>query len=165
MTTLAQIRKVAKVSFINLMEDRSFKEHEKSKLFFYRKNENDIYQIIDFELLRGGENLRIGIYCWVPEFHAEYDMQTFPKALYLNNGGHLLRDRVGAGNRFWDVREVESLASSLSDILSEIDRLAIPWFDGIATRHDLIEVLEERVKKRSSFPKKREEILGKVRTV
>ena len=160
MTTIAQLRKVAKDSFIDAMINRGFEESKKSKLFFYRVGNDDIYQIVDFEILRGGENLRIGVYCWVPEVQGGYDMASFPKHLAITNGCYLLKNSIGRGSRFWDLRDEEKRGNCLDEILSELDRIALPWFADITSRSDLVEAMFLDLKESEYFEEDKQAILG-----
>lgn len=141
LVTKTELRKIAsECGLLSAMLERGFEESKKSKLFFYRKNKNAIFQMITFEILRGGENLEIATFNWVPEIHEEYDITEFPKAVKITNGGCITKKgTVGRGSKFWDLRNLQKMNENCVNILESIDLVAIPWLDSVRTRNDLIE--------------------------
>lgn len=160
--TLAQLRKmVIAHGFKAQMSERGFEESNKSKLLFFRKNNDNIYQIINFEILSGGENLRILVFNWVPELVEGYDIANFPKSLTITNGDYITKKgRIGLGAKFWDLRDHSQINTHLDDILGDIDKFAIPWFEEIKTRSDLISIIFPDTKEKPTFASVKERVLN-----
>lgn len=161
MTTSAQLSALAKKSgFHANMERKGFKHSKKSKMLFYRKNSNDIYQIICLHILTGGENVKIAVFNWVPELHESYDIEQFPKDLKITNGGFVTSmSDIGMGSRLWDLRNHDDIGATLNEISTQIDQVAIPWLNRIETRSDLIATLFVDIKNNSRFKKLSAKIL------
>jgi hypothetical protein len=138
MTTLAQIKKIAKTEFIPAMEKHGFQESSKASMKFYRESKDGIFHIISFNVLRSGELLRIHVYSWVIEFEDEFNMDKFPKYTSILNGDCLGESRIGIEDKLWEIMDLENIPTVLAEILDRVNKIALPWLDGITNREELI---------------------------
>lgn len=139
MTTLAQIKKIAKADFIPAMKERGFSQNSKAAMDFYREGDDGIYHMITFYILRSGENLRIHVYGWVKEIDEDIDISKFPRGTSMINGDCLGEKEIGIEDKWWDIADLDNIPSVLDEVLADIDDIAIPWLDGITSRDKLIE--------------------------
>ncbi|KPV93607.1 hypothetical protein AN214_04357 [Pseudoalteromonas sp. P1-9] len=161
MTTLAQIKKIAKQDFIPAMKARGFLESSKSAMVFYKKHLDDIFQVIMFDLLSNKEDLEVLVFSWVPELKQSYDMKEFPKKLVITNGGSLDKNGLSESADYWEVSQIESVASILNEIIVSVDSHAIPWLNEINSREKLVDALFPDVSCRPNFTERKERILSK----
>lgn len=161
MTTLAQIKKLAKPWFISEMKARGFSQNSKASMTFFREGVDGIYHFISFYILSSGENLRVNVFAWVPEINAVYDFSQFPKKIGITNGGGLRDNDINIGHKYWKVRDEAEIINALKEILLGIDKVAIPWLDGVDTREELLERFFIDEKNRDNFQEIKERILSK----
>ncbi|WP_100915003.1 hypothetical protein [Pseudoalteromonas spongiae] len=161
MTTLAQIKKIAKPWFIPEMKERGFSQNSKATLTFFREAVDGIYHFISFDILSSGENLRVNVFAWVPEINATYDFSQFPKKIGITNGGGLRDNDINIGHKYWKVRDEAEIINALKEILLGIDKIAIPWLDSVDTREELLERFFIDAKNRDNFQERKVRILSK----
>lgn len=138
MTTLAQIKKIAKLSFIPAMKERGFSQNSKDTMAFFREGNDGIYHLIAFYILQSGINLRIHVYSWVKEMADDFDMTKFPRGTSMVIGDCLADNEIGIGCKIWRIDHLDGIPKVLDEVLIDIDSIAIPWLDGITTREELI---------------------------
>ena len=146
MATKAQVTKIAKARFIPELEEIGFCFFE--GLCAYRIN-NDIYQFIVPSVFNKGWNLRISVYCWVPELD-KYNMKTFPNNILLGwAGGHVGGNRKNSyflSANDWCIKDTENISSALDDALKSVLNDGLSFFDKVHDRKTLAEFLEYQYK-------------------
>lgn len=164
MTTLAQVKKVAKTRFIPALEAHGFKHIKPME--FMRRRPGHLYDFVALGILRGGGNLGASVLCWVPELDPEIDLEAIeknsPGTLYC--GGDLGWDRISFGGKLWDVSLEADIAPALEKVLDQVERIALPWFDSIDSREALVGALAPEVRNQPDFEQLREAILRKTHT-
>ena len=164
MTTLAQVKKVAKQRFIPTLEAHGFK-HIKT-MDFLRRRPDYIHDVIALGILRGGGNLRASVDCWVPELDPEIDPRSIEKVPppAISSGGDLGFDRISFGGRLWNVSREADIGPALDAVLDQVERIALPWFAAIESREKLVEALVPEVRNQPDFEQVRQAILQKTHT-
>jgi hypothetical protein len=148
MTTRNQLYKAAKASFIPQMEELGFKMSKKDKLYFYRKGADDICEFIEFSIPRSGVFTEVAVGCWVPEMSLGYDYCKFPCSMSMICGGGLSIEGSQihpVGGTYFDIEDPVCLETVLEDVIQGVRVIALPWFDEIKRREDLIDKVPKRI--------------------
>lgn len=139
MTTLAQLKKYAKAYFTPELQKRGFTIGPKRPIY-WRRIEDDIYHMMWLDLDRAHEQVRVMVHAWVPEGQPNYDGR-FPDGAGMFAGNYLDPRGLDISAFYWDVQDEARAQASFKDILAVIDAIALPWFDRVKTRQDLIKVI------------------------
>ena len=144
MTTLVQIDKFASKWFNDQMRRRGFAVEK--KFLFWRKR-GPLYDMFMPEILSGGVNLRIRMSIWSPWVDHPDDGQlgSFPPP-YALVGGTLSEDfpaRMSSGELF-TIETEQQVEASLNNILSLIDKYALPWFPTVNSFESYIAYVDAR---------------------
>lgn len=132
MTTYAQLDKYGKDGFIPRLQALGFTHH---KSFCFSRVVNGIHHILVSQILSSKVRLRIWPHVWVPELGSGANepypqglriVAEFPSWQYEN-----WRDS-------WDVPDEGRSHASLDEILKQLERDVIPWFDSVRRGKDLL---------------------------
>lgn len=146
MTTLTQLKRYAKPCFTPEMQKRGFALGPKRPIYWRKKG--DIYHMMWFDLDRIGKECRVMVHAWVPEFRPEA-MENFPDAAGCVAGNHLYPSKMGLSGHYWNVQDEARAQESFRSIHAAVDAVAIPWWDKVLTRVDLVRVLRPEMKDRA----------------
>lgn len=135
MTTITQIVKAGKVSFIPSMLELGFEHH--GKLCFSKCTSSGVHHIISSNLSYG-ENLTFHVTCIVAEYSPQ-KMENFPFNVPVTSGGELGEDLIAG--ELWEVGDVSVLENVLSDVLSKVRDFAMPWLESVQSREDYVREL------------------------
>jgi hypothetical protein len=139
-TKALELRKYAKRYLATEMRSRGFETIARKEDYYFRQV-NGIYHFFWLELDRAGNEMRVMVHATVPEAYPEgYFDKIFPRVGAFT-GGFLRADSIDIGADYWGVRTEQEAQSSLKQVLAAIDRVAIPWFDGIVTRGALVKAI------------------------
>jgi len=142
MTTIAQLTKAAKESFIPAIEKYGFKHY--GKLVFSRVVGDGVHQVIAAELSYG-ENLKFIITCFVEEFDPKY-MERYPMNIPITSGGEL-GEALLAGE-LWEVDTLNNIDKVFEDVEINVIKYALPWFSTVESRKDYVRVLYPHLKEK-----------------
>jgi hypothetical protein len=139
MTTLSELRKLARTSLTPELEKRGFKLAPK-RLQYWRKK-SDVYHILSAQVFSGGAAMRLWAFPWVPEGQGVYDMSRFPDRVAVYAGGALGEHGIGVGGKSWAIATEADAHASFRDILRLLDTVGIPELDKITTRQALADAV------------------------
>ena len=156
MTTLRQLERAAKKSFVRQMNDRGFDYHR--NLEFSRTTPAGVIQLVSGGVSYGA-NLTFSVTCVVPEFRQDI-LDDFPSNVPMTCGGGLGEGLLTA--ELWDVENLdeERLEHVLDEVLAEIDAHAIPWFESVMTREQYVRAMFPHLRKRAENDGRLEAIRG-----
>lgn len=127
MATISLIEKVAREWFSDQMRIRGFAVER--RFTFWRKR-GPLFDLLWSEVLSGGRWLRVGVTIWSPWVDdPEGRVGKFPPSSFLI-GGTLSNKfpQLMMGGHLYEVETADSIRQSLTEILADVDRNAIPWF-------------------------------------
>ena len=151
----------AGAALVREMRDRGF--DYLGDLAFARVVGDGVHQIISGGI-RHGANLTFSVTCIVPEY-GDSVMEDYP-VVPLTCGGGLGDEYFSA--TLWDVGDDDEydLNAIYSEVLSLIDRYALPWFDRINNRKAYVSVMFEHLREKAVSEGRLEAILhGTSRTL
>ncbi len=106
---------------------------------FYRyRADEDLYDILSLRLIGFGTRIIVDAFIWIPEFDMEDHDGVLPDDLMGISGGVLGGDDI----EFYPLlRETCSLPFDktwMDELCRRVEKVALPWFDSITTRQDLL---------------------------
>ena len=151
MTTLAQLKKLAKDAFTPFLAEKGF---EQVSAFTYTRDVKEGVKHVIYPNINYGENLTVYISCHVPEMD-DYLGSTFPKNLLDGFvGGELdpspepleFPGVFRYGSHLWKVPDESSAHAALVEIKACVIEFALPFFAGIQNRQDMINAMHPHQK-------------------
>lgn len=135
MTTQAQLRRLAQPWLTPELVARGFSLGP-NRLEYQRKV-GPVFHFLTAQVLRGGDDMCLWTFPWMPEGQAPYDMNEFPRGIGVYAGGRLGQNSVGIGGKSWPIATEADVHASYRDMLQVLDKVAIPFLDRIVTREAL----------------------------
>lgn len=158
MTTLTQLKKYAKYSLIPYMEGNGFQQIK--ALTFIKEGPEDIKYVVWPEISYG-ENLKLLVVCITEEMN-ELIAKGFPSYVPKMVGGELGPEDEIAYELFhlWKVGCEEDATESLNGIQLAMDKYALPFFDSIQNRQDLVNFIYPTLRRDDEFSRIIDKILA-----
>ena len=130
MTTLTQLKKLAKDGFIPFMKENGFEIFH--TFTFVKKGKEEIFFVIYPEISHGG-NLRITAVCHTDEMQELFSPE-FPKYISRMVGGYLEpgEDIAYENRHIWKIDTEEMATEALKEIKSCLEESAFSFFDSIS---------------------------------
>lgn len=139
MTTLRQLNSIAKHDLNPFLRKNGFKTI--NILDFNRKNKDEIFNIIFFNI-NYGANLTVTVACHTKEMDP-LCAHPYPKDFCDIIGSALKPNRdIQLGNsHLWEVETMEKAEVAITEIKTAIIEYALPFFESMKTREDMINYL------------------------
>lgn len=138
MTTLSQLKKIARSDFLPTLEKKGFSLI--STFTLTREADEKILHVIS-PIISYGTNLKVYITCYTPEMDEDdLPQYRFPKGLPTMVGGELDPDQDPSpiSGHLWKVGNETDAKRSFDEVLKWIRLRAFPFFQKIQNREALI---------------------------
>ncbi|MDC0664107.1 hypothetical protein [Marinobacter sp. SS21] len=160
MTTASELKKLAKETITPFLIEKGF---QLVKSYAFVRERSGMFDILDFSIFNGGWNLRPIVKCWVPELDPDFECSKFPKKLpsRISSGGYLNPfGEIAFGGGSWSIKSEEEVLRALSEIRDLLQSVALPWFDHIETKADLLDALNPGIRAQPNFDKIKDKLLS-----
>lgn len=139
MTTLAQLKKYGKKTFVPFLNENGFQLV--NKFNFVKEGPEEINYALFFDLSYG-TNLKVKALCHTDDMN-ELIGEPFPKFASDMVGGMLKPgEPVAYENGFvWDVESEDAIEKTLDEIKICITQSALPFFESIDSREKLVDFI------------------------
>lgn len=106
--------------------------------FYRHRSDSNIYDVIHFELIGLGTRTFVNLGSWVPEFDMAHRVDELPEDLMMINPQIAGPDDVVGYPKINRLCSVPLADDWLTEVLRRIDHVAMPWFDSIGSRQDIV---------------------------
>lgn len=136
--TLKQFDEAVANVFGNILGEVGFKNHKSAGAVFYRKSGEDIYHVINCDLLRGGSQFDVKVFATAKSIEPNIEELLPEVGIPSDSFCYLSVDGIGMDQDLFGCKNNEVFARGSRKALNLIQTIAVPYLEKITNLRELV---------------------------